>query len=182
MGLPDNSLDRYLELLAKVDSFTERVLGAYRGHIACGPGCHECCGNTFTVFAVEAYHLRFGFDTLLPDLKEKIAGRCRSHRQDQPCPLLEDGLCALYAFRPIICRTHGYPFTSSHIRVGKHRVTSFCEWNFNGMPDLSALSSEHILNLDLLNSALAAINHLFIKKQDTGSTSERVWLPSAILR
>ena len=34
---------------------------------------------------------------------------CKGHRPDVMCPLNEDGLCALYPFRLMICRFHGVP-------------------------------------------------------------------------
>ena len=169
------SFDKYIELLKKVDMFTASVVTAYQGQISCGPGCDDCCRLTFTVFSVEAKNLRAGFDLLPQTRKDAILRRVAEHTEHSPCVLLEDGMCALYHYRPVICRTHGLPFTSEHIKVGGLNTMTLCEKNFKDDPDLAGVSEEHVLNLDVLNTTLAAINAFYMKETGQGPGQERVW-------
>jgi len=179
-----SAFDRYMVLLSRVDSFTALVRDAYAKEIKCGPGCSECCNNMFTVFAVEAHNLRSGFAALPRKAQDAALGKLRGSSPKAACPLLDKyGLCLLYDRRPIICRTHGYPFSSGLLRVDGQKVTSFCEKNFTSMPDLSALANEHVLNLDVLNSTLTAINLVFMKEQGTeGMYTERLWPAEIFIR
>ena len=171
------SFDKYLELIGKVDAFVERVQAGHPREITCGPGCSECCGNTFSVFAVEAHNLRRGYEELDQADRGKVVENSRRAAVNASCPLLDDGLCLLYPYRPIICRTHGFPFTSENLKVRGQKVISFCDRNFAGLPDLSVIAPEHLLNLDLLNSTLAAINCLFMREQGDTAPDERILIP-----
>lgn len=163
----------YLALIKKVDAFTTAVRAAYPERIACAPGCDDCCKSAFTLSLVEAQNLLIGFDALTPKEKDVAVRSCRNAKSRGPCPLLYGGLCMLYSHRPIICRTHGLPFKSSHLRINGLEVTSFCDMNFAG-PGVSALRQEHILNLDLVNETLSAINRLFMKELGLEGGAERV--------
>lgn len=172
----------YIALLLKVERFSSEVVEANRGSLACRPGCDACCGRVFTIFAVEAANVRLGF-SLLPDgVKDRIAIRARAlSASGGPCPLLEDGRCAVYEHRPVICRTHGLPLTSELITVEGRKVVTLCDRNFPELDDLSAIPSRFVLDLDRLNSALAAINMLFMK-EPPGCAEPRVWLHELITR
>ncbi len=68
------------------------------------------------------------------------------------CPLLEDGACGLYPFRPIICRTHGFPLQT--IYNGQSSI-GCCRRNFNNRP---SIPDDAIIELDPINSLLRAVN------------------------
>ncbi|CAB1056408.1 hypothetical protein D1BOALGB6SA_1144 [Olavius sp. associated proteobacterium Delta 1] len=86
-------------------------------------GCEEnCCRTRFYHHTyLEYLFLRKGFDSLAASersaLRAQAANVCRqTELADNEgravrlmCPLNKDGMCTLYAFRPIICRLHGIP-------------------------------------------------------------------------
>src|SRR3954469_7899482 len=99
---PD-AMTRYRDLRERVDRRSGLLVDLHCKHLACRPGCHDCCTD-FTVSAVE-YH------AILDDLR--AAGVAAQHLPpEEPgaaCAFLNGGLCLLYRFRPLICRTHGLP-------------------------------------------------------------------------
>lgn len=169
------SSDVYNELLSKAGHFSDKVVSANSGSMSCKPGCDRCCHNTFTVFAVEAANIRRGFEGLPESAKVRIReNSALAGPSNGSCPLLHNGVCSLYGYRPVICRTHGLPLVSGHVLVDGRRVTTACEMNFRDIDDLSKVPPEYVLDLDRLNAALTAINMLFMKENP--GTDERVSL------
>lgn len=93
-------------------------------HFSC-IGCPDnCCDSYFLhhTYAEWAY-LWVGFSELVLTKQEELKQRSYEYIQqcevaknsgEQPqvmCPLNEDGLCRLYKFRLLVCRTHGVPAT-----------------------------------------------------------------------
>ena len=135
----------YRQLAAKVDAFFVRVQERYAADMQCRAGCHDCCHQRLSVTPVEADAIRAELTALAPDLRARIKDRAE-HGQD--CAALEaDGRCAIYAARPIVCRSHGAP-----IRLGD-RVEK-CFKNFTARtPD-----PDCILDQQTLSTLLYAIN------------------------
>lgn len=84
----------------------------------CRPGCSACCGEQLTVCDVEAALLREGTAALDADALARLrarldalgAGSRTALASGSPCVFLEeDGRCAVYASRPLVCRTQGLP-------------------------------------------------------------------------
>jgi len=101
-------------------------------HLACRPGCTECCIGPFSITALDAHRLRLGLKQLQstdPARAARVADRAaRAAAAMRPftgekedglgvrfaglaCPALDTthGTCDLYAWRPISCRTFGPP-------------------------------------------------------------------------
>jgi len=101
-------------------------------HLACRPGCTECCIGPFSITELDAHRLRRGLRELKradPPRAARVAERAaRAAAAMQPfagekedglavrfaglaCPALDPagGTCDLYAWRPISCRTFGPP-------------------------------------------------------------------------
>lgn len=88
-------------------------------------GCPDnCCDSYFQHHTyIEWGYLWEGFRQLDDEKKKTILDRCQNvlahyetkiSRNERPqimCPLNEDGLCLLYAYRLMVCRTHGVPAT-----------------------------------------------------------------------
>ncbi|WP_243374283.1 YkgJ family cysteine cluster protein [Geotalea sp. SG265] len=148
-------LNNYRTLLAKIDEMTTGISAAHAADIACRKGCDRCCRH-LSLFPVEGVALAVAFRSLSADRALFIRAKARSATADGPCPLLENGECALYAHRPIICRTHGLPVLVTE--EGGQRL-DFCPLNFT---NAESLSGDAVVDLEKLNTLLAAVNKLFV--------------------
>ncbi len=179
--------DTYRQLMARVEAFGQAVRERYAAHLTCHAGCDHCCYQDFTVFPVEVHHLAQAVAALTVDERQQLQQHLQQAREEtlfllmadtpQPCALLRDGRCSLYAGRPLICRMQGYPLYSTMIERPDESQRDCCPLNFSTMA-LADVDSASIYNLDLVNQTLAAINHLFV--QETGQPDERVSLRQAV--
>ena len=128
----------YEELLVEADQAFERAKSRYPGEIRCQEGCYDCCYvNVFFLLLVEELYLYQDYLKCNSSLRRKIdtnlsaawaeisawgflAGSEYSSRHWKEhienaadskilCPLVIDGACALYQYRPVICRLYGAP-------------------------------------------------------------------------
>jgi Fe-S-cluster containining protein len=165
----------YRELVRRVDSLCETIGAHLAGHLACRKGCDACCLH-LSLFPVEAEMLTEAIKVLPAVQQEKLRERATTARPDGPCPLLEDHACLVYQARPMICRTHGLPVLT---RMDGEAKVDFCPQNCQ---ELTSLSGDMVIDLERLNSALTAINALFL--QETGETAQhrRPFMSEIILR
>ena len=171
-----DSLNNYRILVERVDAFGRRIEAEFRAQIACRRGCDACCRH-LSLFWVEGVALAQALDDLSASVAEGIRERARRAAADDPCPLLEAGACLLYAARPIICRTHGLPLLAGE---GESRRIDYCPENFRGIDTLPAGA---VIDLDRLNTTLAAINALFVSEVFHGQApdQERLTIAEALL-
>ncbi len=155
IDLGDKELENYHSLVRKVDDICAAVNSEFAEQIQCRAGCSGCC-REITLFPVEAAAMMMALARLPAGETAKLAATSGTDNGGS-CPLLSDGLCLVYASRPIICRTHGLPLL---LKVNGENQVDFCPENFQGA---KSLPGQAIINLDLLNHALVAINELFIK-------------------
>ncbi|HEX2768520.1 MAG TPA: YkgJ family cysteine cluster protein [Geobacteraceae bacterium] len=149
------SLQNYRNLVARVDALCLRILMAYGETVFCREGCDGCCRH-ISLFAVEAVALAGALSALPARQSTRIRNMAHAASGAAACPLLENGRCLLYEARPIICRTHGFPLFADR---GGEREIDFCPKNFTG---ITSFPADAVLDLDLLNTTLAAINAVFI--------------------
>jgi hypothetical protein len=168
-------LGNYVQLISRVDEICRRIEEDLRSEIACTSGCDGCCRH-LTLFPVEAAALAAALrDVLLSD-RRRIRERARSTLPTDPCPLLEQHRCLLYAARPLICRTHGLPLLMNRDN-GRH--VDYCPLNFRGV---SSLSGSAVIDLDRLNETLVAVNLCFISESEPSFTwPERLTIVEALL-
>jgi uncharacterized protein len=162
MATEMETLRNYRNLVAKVDELCSRIIIEYGDLISCRKGCDGCCSH-ISIFPVEAFALASALRHSPAEESGRIRNLARSASANK-CPLLDKGGCLLYQARPIICRTHGFPILAG---PEGEKVLDFCPKNFTGVASFSAGA---ILDLDLLNATLAAINRVFI-----ASSGENVW-------
>jgi Fe-S-cluster containining protein len=149
-------LARYQELMAKVDAFFARVQARYGGAMQCRTGCSACCRVRLSVTALEAHALREGLAHLPAEERERLAQRA-AHGDPGACPALEpDGRCALYAWRPLVCRSHGVPIR--HMEPDGAQALSACEKNFDGGAGLPEVSADCVLDQTTLSTLLGALD------------------------
>jgi len=110
------------DIYEKLQQEYERVAGVL--NFSC-TGCPDnCCDSYFLhhTYAEWAY-FQLGVRQLEPGRQQMLIARSQSYleqcqreleagqRPQIMCPLNEDGLCALYQHRLLVCRTHGVPAT-----------------------------------------------------------------------
>lgn len=148
------SIECYRRFRQRVDMRVARLEAIHGEHLACRPGCCECCVNLM-VFAVELYSIagqlaKSGVRELIFDPRAS-------------CGWLDGGLCRIYAARPIICRTHGLPVAIPHEDYPERKEVSFCPLNFAGTDaEGNAFGPDNTLDLADLNDELCRINANFM--------------------
>jgi uncharacterized protein len=177
--------EKYRQLVARIEAFGQAIQQRYPGQVTCHAGCDGCCYQQFTVFPVEAYHLRQTVAGLASDTRQHLRQRFAAPSdpwqilgQHQPCVLLEHGRCLLYEGRPLICRLHGYPLYSAMIERPDGSQRDCCPLNFSAVA-LDTIEAQAVFNLDLVNQTLAAINHVFVQEQ--GLPEQRATIRQAMV-
>jgi hypothetical protein len=144
------SIELYRQLTGKIGEYESKLLSAYAGDISCTRGCSACC-ILESVFPVEAYNI-YESMTDGESLEQVRSSGC----EEGKCVFLREGECSIYRYRPVICRTHGYPV------LVEGRV-DFCSLNFKNIKNID---SGFILDVEALNRALVSINLAFLGEND----------------
>lgn len=149
-----DAIIRYRRLRRWCDAFGERLVRKHKGHIHCSRGCFGCCVN-LTVFPVEFY-------SILDEIH--FAGKRIEFDKTRACGYLDgSGLCVMYPFRPLICRTHGLPIVFADPDSPEPSMcVSFCDLNFRNIDDDYEFNRYNTLNIDNLNRRLFQMNLKFI--------------------
>jgi len=173
--MPLKSLESYRQLVERVDRFAAGVAQLYPDALACRRGCDGCCTH-IGISAVEAAALALAVAQLPPTEAAALRQRAERMEEGEGCPLLADGICLLYAARPIICRTQGLPLL---VTEEPGRRVDHCPLNFRGIDSLAGTA---VLELGTLNQALAAINLLCLRelRGQGGKLPERLPLAEAL--
>lgn len=155
-----------------VDRFFARVLAAQGAHMRCAPGCTACCQDDLELLRLEAEVLRDALRRLPRAARDRLAARARAG--GPPCALLEeDGRCALYDARPLICRSHGLPLLYRDPDDPLQAELSCCELNFRDADP----PPDAVLDATLLHATLALADRL---GTDGRSHGERVSLRDVV--
>ena len=170
----ENLLDNYYQMVARVDALCRGIRDILSGRITCSEGCSSCC-TAITLFPVEAAALNAALEAL-PEARQEVVRRHVAARTgSERCPLLEEHRCLLYAARPIICRTHGFPIIYTD---GSERTVDCCPLNLGEAEQ--PLSGSAIIDLDRLNTLLVAINALYLSHTDASGQPERLTIAEAL--
>jgi Fe-S-cluster containining protein len=127
---------REYEILSQIseewDEEFARNKAIYGEKIHCRRGCSECCSQMFHITELEAAYVSGAVKLMPPERQFEMKERARRYLRDRedllarhevcdawgslpkpglrlPCPALEDGACAIYAHRPLICHKYGIP-------------------------------------------------------------------------
>ncbi|MBI5380209.1 MAG: YkgJ family cysteine cluster protein [Nitrospirae bacterium] len=182
--MPESAYTRYLQLVKKVDQVHQRVLMRFSREIACRPGCSDCCRVPLTIFPIEAHHLRTGFQRLPHSTQKAIAAKIEETlhmRKRKQCALLDEDRCLLHAYRPLLCKTHGLPILLPGKGNRSPSSLAYCHLNFQGIADPSTIPQGLILNLELMNRLLVAINALYLKERGLRPHALRVPIGLSLL-
>lgn len=137
MTLDPTARERLRRHLRLIDDGVRPVVERHAAQVRCGPGCSDCCHQTFRVSALEGALLREGLAELPPAEQAEIRARAAQWRPDRrdPCPVLDTaGRCGLYEHRPRICRKYGIPLWHPD---RPHEVRC-CPLNFRDMADIDS--------------------------------------------
>ena len=153
------ALAEYQKFVAEVDKICRRIQARYPEEIVCAKGCPgNCCRLHLSIFPVEAVALALALKRLPGKKAHYIRHKASSTTTFGPCPLLEHGVCLLYASRLVICRTHGLPMRN---RYRGRQAIGVCQKNFQN-PE--AIPDDAVIDLDALNNRLAKINRQFVSE------------------
>lgn len=131
-------------LYAEVDVEAAGVARHHRDRLVCKRGCHDCCVDDLTVFAVEAEHL----------VQRHAAVFASAPHAPGACALLDaDGACRVYADRPYVCRTQGLPLRWEDDGA---EYRDICPLNEPG-PDLVELPTRQCFTLGPFEGRLAEL-------------------------
>lgn len=141
-----------------------RLFGAvakrHGDEMACGRGCTTCCQQDLSVLPVEALAIVEHLEQLPRQSRDRLARRAA--KGGPPCAFLDDdGGCAIYPARPLVCRTHGLPLRQTEIddrpasQAHPGDQLSVCPLNFQrGVPP------DAVLNATTLLATLSVIDSL----------------------
>jgi Fe-S-cluster containining protein len=153
----------YHKLREDADLICSSLTSVHLKNLNCAPGCHKCCMD-FSIFPVEFYSI----------LKESVGKKIKTRdaAPEEECLFLLDGLCSIYEFRPLICRTHGLPM----LYMGEEEwELSYCDLNFTDR-NQTEFTESNTFPQDLYNSELFLINRKFIN-----SIEDKRYLESDLL-
>ncbi len=143
---------KYKNLVNEIEKNTDILENVHKNHMKCRNGCDLCCIN-FSIFPVEYYYIlnEIRKENLKPQFKKKSLGDI--------CTFLHNHSCTIYRYRPIMCRTHGFPLI--YVNDDDEYELSACELNFAEF-DYQNFTMENTLPQDKYNSKLFLLNKEFI--------------------
>jgi Fe-S-cluster containining protein len=117
---------------SEIDEEFARNRRLHGDRIQCRAGCSDCCHQLFQITEIEAAAISRGVAALPRAARDALRDRSGPYlaarheliaRQGEPeawgqlpppgtrlaCPALVDGACAIYEYRPLICRKFGIP-------------------------------------------------------------------------
>jgi uncharacterized protein len=143
-------LDNYDKLCAYCDGFFSSIHSMYADDMRCAKGCSACC-ELHSVCALEAHVITRNIVDAGSLQAEQSAKDGRAG-----CIMLKHDRCAVYASRPVICRTHGLAISMDKGRT----ACSSCELNFT-VRDATALPGPHVLDAAAITDNLMRLNLAF---------------------
>ncbi len=151
----DEVIQKYRQLRADVDRQSDALYAIHAHHIRCRQQCTDCCMN-LTVWPVE-------FFAIVEDVR--AAGIRPVFDEAASCGFLKDGLCQIYSFRPIICRTHGLPLVYLDDRDDEpSHCVIFCQKNFTAsQADAIKFGPANTLDMDQVNQSLARLHTAYLE-------------------
>ena len=142
------------KLLAAVEAKCAKQESALAGQIACKAGCHHCCRRIPTILPIEWAWIQAGGAEASGQNPASKELRSDLHPDEPLCGHLDaEGLCSIYAARPLICRTHGSLILSDE-------GLDHCPWNFQ---DLEEVDEDMVFRLENLHETLLRLNLAFLQ-------------------
>lgn len=149
--------ERYRQLCDKVDAFFARVEARHRDELRCDRGCYDCCDVRLSITGVEAAAVTAAWRALPEEKRVEVRATWRDGAT--ACAALDrKGRCAVYAGRPLVCRSHGVPIRFSDPRDKRSLpVIEACFHNFTTAGPAAA-DADCVLDQTTLSAMLLLID------------------------
>ncbi|MBI4854460.1 MAG: YkgJ family cysteine cluster protein [Acidobacteria bacterium] len=184
--MEDSDFLQYKKLLEDVDLLTGNLHKQFVKQITCHLGCTGCCYQQLSLSQVEANFISKAIKTLPPPTQEKILFAAKAIKNNtsttEACPMLDNLACVIYEFRPVICRTHGFPISFKDDET-EETFLDVCPLNFSEEGESVELNLTDTVDIDRLNLRLAAINYAYSRDilEDNKKFAERVQMSEIII-
>lgn len=169
--LDDHALAQLARLHGAVDTMVAPLATLHGEQLQCKRGCHACCVDELTVFALEAARIAEHHAELLESGEPHAAGACAF--------LDAEGGCRIYAERPYVCRTQGLPLRWYEERNAELvELRDICELNLRqdeGATALTELPAAHCFTLGPVEERLREL-------AEQARAAERIPLRSLFVR
>lgn len=168
----------YKKLLIDIEILTESLHKRFSKQITCHLGCTSCCYQQLSLSLVEADFISKAVKELPLETQKKIFFAAKAIKSQtnatEACPMLDGPACTIYEFRPVICRTHGFPITFKDDE-SEEILLDVCPLNFSQEGDSVELNLIDTIDIDRLNLRLAAINYAYCRDslEESKKSAER---------
>lgn len=151
----DAALAGLVRLHREIDERCARLEKRHASRLRCERGCHACCVDRLTVFAVEAERIRRSHAELLREAAPSPPGSCAF--------LDDEGACRIYADRPYVCRTQGLPLRWLELAEDGNGVElrDICPLNEDPFAPLETLDVDECWEIGLAEQELARLQSRF---------------------
>ncbi len=145
-------MEVYKKFLNDLDARLEDYSIKHAEHLCCKKGCSHCCEKgDYPISELELRYLMQGYINLESDKKLQVQDNISRLQKGGQCPFLIKHECAIYPYRPIICRVHGLAYICKENTV----KVPYCAnngLNYSKVYESKTFSAEPILeNLDTQN-------------------------------
>lgn len=105
----------YIDFLKALDLRLKKYFDEHKSYICCKKFCSSCCEKgDYPLSNYELEYLMAGYKSLDNSLKILVQDNFKKMEKGGKCPFLINGTCAVYSYRPIICRVHGLAYICSN--------------------------------------------------------------------
>lgn len=129
--------------------------------IACVQGCSTCCqtqGSQWLLLPMEWELMQQALQVLPQAQQTRVQAQLQQltdRANGGACPLLLDGCCAVYAFRPLDCRLKGYSFSQERLLLMQ-----------TALPQAFSCSAEQQRMLNDLQRPERALYYMFFPQRE----------------
>ncbi len=142
----------------ELDKLTCQLYSVHGPLLHCGRGCNQCCIDGITVSPVEAAYIEHKCKELIRERWTEMQGLCAF--------LNEEGECAIYPFRPYVCRTQGLPlrWLEEDEEGGVYEMRDICALN-ESIGSLESLPEKQCWTLGPFEEKLAIVHLRYFPRE-----------------
>ena len=159
----NNRFDNYRQLLQRVSAKFAEIVSLRPSQYVCQKGCFSCCKSGLTVTHIEKQHIKSWLSEKSDTVSLLYKLRDARPHGNSSCELLtNEGACAIYDVRPIICRSHGVPVKTPSVEPNKQTL-DVCPLNLRTL-NLNDLAGDESLNLETVSAILSVVDRHYDEK------------------